>query len=120
MKKILITIILIIASLPLIYLGIQKLSQKELDRTYTPNKKFYVVCTSITTYRNFIPISPGNGSDNQVGYIYLYYKDGTLIDKYFHDFMGHTRPRIYDDSIFFIGDSDLLWDLEEIEKELKI
>ena len=103
-----------------LYSLIQSNSEKNFGpKEYTPNKKFYIQKTTIWSYRNFFPVLPGNGSDNSVGYIKLYYHDGTFIDEFFYDAIRFEGPRIYDDSIYLLGGYDLSWELIDIEKKLK-
>ena len=104
----------------ILYLLIQLISERPYGkRIYTPNQKFYVEKSTIFSYRGFIPTMPGSGSDFIVGYLKLYYHDGTLIDKYFQDDIGMTEPKIHNDSIYLLGEHDLNWNLVEIESKLQ-
>lgn len=69
----------------------------------SPNRRYYSQKYRTISLNSFFPAMPGQGSDNDEGYIRIYAADGTLIGERFIAFFRDVKTIWAGDKVYFTG-----------------
>jgi hypothetical protein len=85
---------------------------EEWEASISPDGRYEIRCFRVSNLRQFLPVTPGNGSDNAEGFVKLCdRRSGKVLESVFLSNLKAREPFWNSTEVLFLGDDGFIWKL---------